>query len=423
MNKKVVLAYSGGLDTSVILKWLEVEMNFDVIAVCIDVGQGEKHKDIWEKAINIGAKKVYIVDVKEEFVKDYIFKGVKAGAIYENDYLLGTAYARPLIAEKLVEIAHKEGAVAIAHGATGKGNDQVRFESGIIAIDPSIQIISPWRIWSLKSREDCIDYAKKYNIPLPVTKEDIYSRDENLWHISHEGGELENTWNVHSKSIYKWCRPKEIGPDIPEIYELGFKGGIPVSINGENYKPVELIEYLNIVGSKHGVGVIDIVENRLVGMKSRGVYETPAGTIIYEAHKALERLVLDKSSIRFKNTVSLKYADILYDGQWFSELRKSLDAFVDSTQKNVTGCIKISLFKGNVTVIASKSPYSLYQEEYVTFGEDDVYNQQDAEGFINLFSLPLKINNIVNGYKVKKNKTNIVSVYSKDDLVKKEKHV
>ena len=292
MNKKVVLAYSGGLDTSVILKWLEVEKGYDVIAVCVDVGQTDSYNDVWEKALNTGASKAYIVDVKDEFVKDYLYKGVKAGAIYEDDYLLGTAYARPLIAKKLVEIAKLEGAEAIAHGATGKGNDQVRFEAGIKALAPEIKVIAPWRTWDLKSREDCIDYAVKHGIKIPVTKKDIYSRDENLWHISHEGGNLEDPWNAHTEDVYKWCVSPEKALDFPEEVTLSFVQGVPVKINGIEYSPVDLIYKLNEIGGKHGVGIIDIVENRLVGMKSRGVYETPGGTIIYEAHKSLEKLVL-----------------------------------------------------------------------------------------------------------------------------------
>ncbi len=399
MNKKVVLAYSGGLDTSVILKWLEVEKGYDVIAVCIDVGQSEKYGDVWEKAINTGASKAYIIDVKEEFVTDYLHKGIKSGAIYENDYLLGTAYARPLIAKKLVEIAKLEGAEAIAHGATGKGNDQVRFEAGIKALAPELKIIAPWRTWDLKSREDCIDYAKEHNIPLTVTKKDIYSRDENLWHISHEGGNLEEPWNSHTEDVYKWCVAPEKAPDIAEELVLTFENGVPTKINGKEYSPVDLIVKLNEVGGNHGVGIIDIVENRLVGMKSRGVYETPAGTIIYEAHKTLEKLVLDRQTIAYKNLISQKYSELVYDGLWFSPLKEALDAFIDSTQKNVNGDVKVKLYKGSVNSIASKSDNSLYSEEYVTFGEDEVYNQYDAEGFINLFTLPLKISAMMSGEK------------------------
>ncbi|BEP28431.1 argininosuccinate synthase [Helicovermis profundi] len=421
MKEKVVLAYSGGLDTSVILKWLEVEKGYDVIAVCVDVGQKEEYSDIWKKALKTGAKKAYIVDVKEEFVKNYLYKGIKAGAIYEDDYLLGTSFARPLIAKKLVEIAKIEGASAIAHGATGKGNDQVRFEAGIKALSPELKIIAPWREWNLKSREDCIEYAKENNISLTVTKKNIYSRDENLWHISHEGGNLEDPWNIHSEDVYKWCVSPEKGQDEVEEISLTFESGLPIKINGISYSPVDLIYKLNEIGSKHGVGIIDIVENRLVGMKSRGVYETPGGTIIYEAHKSLEKLVLDRQTLSFKKQVSQKYADLVYDGLWFSPLKEAIDSFIDSTQENVTGEVKLKLYKGKCTSIATKSMYSLYSEEYVTFGEDEVYNQKDAEGFINLFTLPLKIKAILNN-NLNENKTNEIEfdnmyMYDSETLV------
>ncbi len=390
-KQKVVLAYSGGLDTSVILKWLEVEHGYDVIAVCVDVGQTEDFSAVKAKALSTGASKAYIVDVKEEFVKDFVFKGLKAGAVYEDDYLLGTAFARPLISQKLVEIAEQEGAVAIAHGATGKGNDQVRFETTVHALNPYLKIIAPWRTWDLKSREDCIDYATQHGIPIPVTKKDIYSRDENVWHLSHEGGELENPWNEHNPEMYKLTAKIEETPDTPEYLDIEFVNGEPVAIDGKAYSPLELVKKLNEIGGKHNVGVIDIVENRLVGMKSRGVYETPGGTILYEAHKHLEKLVLDRATMSFKRTVANKYAELLYDGLWHSTLKGCLDAFVDSTQDVVTGIVKVKLFKGKCVVAATQSPNSLYNEDFVTFGEDDVYNQFDAEGFINLFSLPLKI--------------------------------
>lgn len=405
-KEKVVLAYSGGLDTSVILKWLEVEKGYDVIAVCVDVGQKEEYSDIWKKALKTGAKKAYIVDVKEEFVTKYLYHGIKASAIYEDDYLLGTSFARPLIAKKLVEIAKIEGASAIAHGATGKGNDQVRFEAGIKALAPEIKIIAPWREWNLKSREDCINYAIDHDIELTVTKENIYSRDENLWHISHEGGNLEDPWNAHKSDVYKWCtKPEDTIDEVTEI-TLTFEKGIPVKINNKEFSPVDLIVELNKLGSKHGIGIVDIVENRLVGMKSRGVYETPGGTIIYEAHKALEKLVLDRSTMSFKNIVSQKYSELIYDGLWFSSLKTAIDSFIDKTQENVTGDVKLKLYKGKCTTIASKSPYTLYSEEFVTFGEDEVYNQKDAEGFINLFTLPLKIKAI----QEKKYKKDIIDI-------------
>lgn len=403
-KQKVVLAYSGGLDTSVILKWLEIEHGFDVIAVCVDVGQTEDFQAVKNKALTTGASKAYIVDVKEEFVKDYVFKGLKAGAVYEDDYLLGTAFARPLISKKLVEIAEKEGAIAIAHGATGKGNDQVRFETTIKALNPYLKIIAPWRTWDLKSREDCIDYASQHGIPIPVTKKDIYSRDENVWHLSHEGGELEDPWNEHNPEMYKLTVKPEEAPETPEYVDIEFYKGEPIAVNGKGYSPLDLVKVLNEIGGKHGVGIIDIVENRLVGMKSRGVYETPGGTILYEAHKHLEKLVLDRSTMSFKKTVANKYAELLYDGLWHATLKDCLDAFVDKTQEVVTGMVKLKLYKGKSVVVATKSEHSLYNEDFVTFGEDDVYNQFDAEGFINLFSLPLKIKAINKAEKEAKDK-------------------
>ena len=390
-GEKVVLAYSGGLDTSVIIPWLKENYECEIIAVCVDVGQREDLRYIKDKALASGASKVYIEDVKEEFVKDYIFPTLKAGAIYEGKYLLGTSMARPLIAKKLVEIAHKEGAKAIAHGATGKGNDQVRFEVSIRALDPSIKIIAPWRIWELKSREDEIEYAKKKGIPIPVTKEKIYSVDSNLWHVSHEGGDLEDPWNEPKSDIYDIVIPPEKVSDKPEYVYIEFEKGIPVKVNGKTLSPVKLIEELNEIGGRNGVGIVDLVENRLVGMKSRGVYETPAGTLLYIAHRELEYLVLDKETMRFKDLVAQKYADLVYNGLWFSPLKTALDAFIDETQKNVTGVVRLKLYKGNVINAGAKSPYSLYNEEFATFGKDEVYNQKDAEGFINLFGLSLKI--------------------------------
>jgi argininosuccinate synthase len=391
MKKKVVLAYSGGLDTSVILKWLEEKYDYEVIAVCVDVGQKDNYQAVKAKALATGATKAYVVDAKDVFVKDYLFKGIKMGAIYEDDYLLGTAFARPLIAKHLVEIALKEGAEAIAHGATGKGNDQVRFEAGIKAMAPHLKVIAPWREWDLKSREDCIDYALAHNIPIPVTKKDIYSRDENLWHISHEGGNLEDPWEAHETGVYKWCVPAEQSPETASVLTLSFEKGEPVAINGEKMTPVALLTKLNELGGMHGVGIKDIVENRLVGMKSRGVYETPGGTILYEAHKALEKLTLDRQTMAFKKQVSLKYAELVYDGLWMTPLREAMDLFSESINQVVTGEVEIKLYKGMCTTIGSKSPYSLYNEAYVTFGEDEVYNQKDAAGFIQLFTLPLTL--------------------------------
>lgn len=394
-KEKVVLAYSGGLDTSVILTWLKEEFDYEVIAVCVDVGQDDDFEAVEKKAYLTGASKSYIVDVKEEFITDYIFPTLKAGAIYENEYLLGTSFARPLIAKKLVEIAEQEGAVAIAHGATGKGNDQVRFETSIRALNPGLKIIAPWRMWDLKSREDCIDYAERHNIPIAQTKAKIYSRDQNIWHISHEGGNLEDPWNEFKDDIYVMSVPPEKAKDTPTFVEIGFEEGIPVSIDGKKVNPVDMLRILNQIGGENAVGTIDIVENRLVGMKSRGVYETPGGTILFKAHQSLEKLILDRDTMAFKNTVAIKYAQLVYDGLWMTPLRASLAAFVDATQKFVTGTVRMKLYKGNCYAVASQSPYSLYNEEYVTFGADDVYNQKDAEGFINLFSLPLKIRSIM----------------------------
>lgn len=402
MSKKVVLAYSGGLDTSVILTWLKEEFGYEVITVCVDCGQKDDYAEVEKKALSTGASKSYIIDVKDEFVTDYVFNGIKAGALYEDEYLMGTSYARPLIGKKLVEIAKAEGAEAIAHGATGKGNDQVRFEAAIKALAPEIKIIAPWRTWNLKSREDCIDYATKHGIPIPVTKKDIYSRDENLFHISHEGGNLEDPWNEMESSVLKWSVTPKEAPDKETYVTISFEKGVPKQIDGKEISPVELITILNKLGSENGVGTIDIIENRLVGMKSRGVYETPAGTILFSAHRALEKLVLDRATLAFKKQVSQKYSELVYDGLWFTPLKDACDAFIDSTQENVTGDVKVKLYKGTATSVASRSPYSLYNEEFVTFGEDDVYNQYDAEGFINLFTLPLKIRAIMKSNNAKK---------------------
>lgn len=390
--KKVVLAYSGGLDTSIIIPWLKENYDCEVICVCADLGQGEELEPLNEKAIKSGASKIYIADLKEEFVKDYFFPVLKSGCIYEGKYLLGTSFARPLISKKLVEIAEKEGADYIAHGATGKGNDQVRFELGIKALNPHIQIIAPWRIWDIKSREDAVDYANQRNIPVPVTKSRPYSMDRNLFHLSHEGADLENPWNEPSSDLLMICNSPENAPDKAEYLELEFVKGIPVKLNGEELPPVAMLEKANELAAKHGIGIQDMVENRLVGMKSRGVYETPGGTLLYLAHKELESLTLDRATTEYKNVIGIKYAQLVYDGLWFTPLKDALDSFVDSTQQNVTGVVKLKLYKGNCTPAGTKSPYSLYSEEFVTFGEDEVYNQHDAEGFINLFGLPLKVN-------------------------------
>lgn len=392
--KKVVLAYSGGLDTSVIIPWLKENYNYEVIAVAGNVGQDDDLEAVKAKAIKTGASKIYIEDLKEEFVTDFIWPGLKAGCIYENKYLLGTSFARPVIAKKLVEIALKEGAEAICHGATGKGNDQVRFELTIKALAPELKIIAPWRIWDIKSREDAIDYAKERGIEIPVTKDRPYSMDGNLWHLSHEGGDLENPWNEPMEDLYLNITPPEKAPDKPTYVEIGFEKGIPVTIDGINYGPVELIEKLNQLGGINGVGIDDIVENRLVGIKSRGVYETPGGTILYKAHQELEYLTLDRQTMHYKEFISAKYAELVYDGMWYTTIREALAAFVDVTQENCTGTVRMKLYKGNCTVAGSKSDYSLYSEELATFGESD-YNQKDAEGFINLFGLAMKTKAIV----------------------------
>lgn len=391
-KEKVVLAYSGGLDTSIIIPWLKENYDYEVIAMAADVGQGDELEPLKEKAIKTGASKIYIEDLKEEFVTDFIFPTLKAHAIYEGKYLLGTSFARPIIAKRLVEIAQKEGATAIAHGATGKGNDQVRFELTVKALAPHLKIIAPWRIWDIKSREDAIDYAVKRNIPIPVTKKDNYSMDRNLWHLSHEGSDLEDPWNEPDyNKILKLMVPPEKAPDKPTYVEIYFVKGIPKKLDGVAYSPVELIERLNKIAGENGVGIVDMVENRLVGMKSRGVYETPAGTVLYAAHRELELLCLDRDTLHYKDIVAQKFAELVYYGQWYTTLRESLSAFVDKTQETVTGTVRMKLYKGNVMPAGCKSDFSLYSEELCTFGVDAVYNQKDAEGFINLFGLPLKV--------------------------------
>ncbi|ETK00357.1 argininosuccinate synthase [Eubacterium nodatum ATCC 33099] len=391
-KEKVVLAYSGGLDTSVIMKWLKENYDYEVIAVCCNAGQKEDFDAIEKKALATGAIKAITVDIREEFITDYIWPTLKAGATYEN-YLLGTSMARPLMAQKLVEIAKEEGAFYIAHGCTGKGNDQVRFETAVHALDPSIKIIAPWRMdaWEFQSREDLIEYSKDHDIPISQSTAKIYSRDENIWHISHEGGELENPWNEHYDSIHVLSVPPEKAPDEVTYVEIAFEKGVPVAVDGVKMEPVQLLMKLNELGSKNGIGTIDIVENRLVGMKSRGVYETPGGTILFAAHSGLEELILDRDTSHYKKIVGDKFAELLYNGLWFTPLREAISAFVDVTQEKVTGTVKMKLYKGNAIVAAKKSLYSLYNEEFATFSKDEVYNQYDAEGFINLWSLPLKI--------------------------------
>lgn len=391
---KVVLAYSGGLDTSVIIPWLkENYQNCQVIAVCGDVGQGDELDIVYEKALKSGASKCYIVDLKKEFVKDFVWPVIKAGSKYEGKYLLGTSVARPLIAKALVDVAKKEGAQYICHGATGKGNDQVRFEVSIAALSPDTKIIAPWREWDIKSREDAIDYAKDHGIEVPVTKKRPYSMDSNVLHLSHEGGDLENPENEPIDDLCLICTRPEDAPDQAEYVVIDFEKGQPVAINGQKFdEPLALLEKANEIGAKHGIGILDMVENRLVGMKSRGIYETPGGTLLMEAHQLLESLTLDRDTASFKSHIAIKYAQLLYDGLWYTPLKQALDAFIDSTQETCTGQIKMKLYKGNCIPAGIKSPYSLYSEEIATFGEDDVYDQKDAEGFIHLFSLPLKTN-------------------------------
>ena len=397
MKKKVILAYSGGLDTTVIIPWLKENYDYDVIAACIDVGQGTETNGLEEKALKTGAIRYYLINVEDEFVTDYVYPSVKANAVYEGKYLLGTSIARPLIAKKLVEIAKKENAVAICHGATGKGNDQVRFELGIKALAPELEIIAPWRIWDIKSREDEIKYLEERNIEVPMKKGDTYSRDKNLWHLSHEGLELEDpSLEPNYKKLLHLSVAPEDAPDKPEYVEIEFNKGIPVSINGEKLSPSDIIKTLNKIGGRNAIGTIDLVENRVVGMKSRGVYETPGGTILYAAHKELEYLCLDKQTQSFKQIVSNKFAELAYSGEWFTPLMEAIMAFVDDTQKTVTGSVKLKLYKGNIIPAGSTSPYSLYNESLASFTTGDLYNHKDAEGFINLFGLPLKVRALVN---------------------------
>ncbi len=393
--KKIVLAYSGGLDTSVIIPWLKE--NYDdpeIIAVSGDVGQGTELDGLEEKALKTGASKLYIEDLKKEFVEDYIFPTLKAGAKYEGDYLLGTSFARPIIAKRIVEIALKEGADAICHGCTGKGNDQVRFELTIKAFAPGMSIIAPWREWKIKSREEEIDYAEAHNIPLKISRETNYSKDKNLWHLSHEGLDLEDPANepkYDKPGFLEMGVSPEQAPDQAEYVTISFEKGIPVAVNGEKTGSVEIVEKLNALGGKHGIGLVDLVENRLVGMKSRGVYETPGGAILYRAHEVLETLCLDRDTQHYKALVANRFAELVYFGQWFTPLREALSAFVDKTQENVTGDVRLKLYKGNIINAGTTSPYSLYDPEIATFDEDHVYNQADSAGFINLFGLPIKV--------------------------------
>jgi argininosuccinate synthase len=388
---KVVLAYSGGLDTSVIVPWLKNNYRCQVICVTANLGQGEELKGLEEKALASGASKLYVEDLREEFITDYVYPTLMAGAIYERKYLLGTSFARPLIARRQVEIAEIEGADAVSHGCTGKGNDQVRFELTYQALNPRLKIISPWREWDIRSREDALDYAAEHNVPVTATEKSIYSRDANIWHLSHEGGVLEDPWQEPEEAMYQWSVAPEKAPNKPEYVTIDFQQGMPKRVNGVAMGPISLLETLNELGGRHGIGRSDLVENRLVGMKSHGVYETPGGTILVEAHQALEQLCLDKETLHYKQQAALKYADLVYNGQWYTPLRAALDAFVEITQQNMTGQVRLKLYKGSVILVGRRSPFSLYREDFATFGEDDVYNQADAEGFIKLFGLPLKV--------------------------------
>lgn len=397
--KKVVLAYSGGLDTSIIIPWLKE--NYDgceVIAVSGNVGQGTELDGLEEKALKTGASKLYIEDLNKEFVEDYIFPTLKAGAVYEKDYLLGTSFARPIIAKRVVEIAKAEGADAICHGCTGKGNDQVRFELTIKAFAPEMQIIAPWRIWDIKSRDEEIDYAEAHNVPLKINRETNYSKDKNLWHLSHEGLDLESPANEPQYSkpgFLELCVAHEQAPDEPTYVTVSFEKGVPVAVDGERMDGVSIVTKLNDIGGKNAIGLADLVENRLVGMKSRGVYENPGGAILYRAHQVLETITLDRDTQHYKEMVALRYAELVYFGQWFTPLREALDAFVDKTQQTVTGDVRLKLYKGNMINAGVTSPYSLYSEAFATFDADEVYNQKDAEGFINLFGLPIKVKAIL----------------------------
>ena len=389
--KKVVLAYSGGLDTSVIIPWLKE--NYDgceVIAACVDIGQGDEVAPVHDKALKSGASKAYVEDLTQEFLEDYVWPTLKAQAVYEGKYLLGTSFARPLIAKRLVEIAKAEGADAIAHGATGKGNDQVRFELTVKALAPNLTIIAPWREWELGSRTEEIEYAKKHGIPV-AEENKTYSMDRNIWHLSHEGSDLEDPWNEPKNEMFLISKAPEDAPDKPEYVTLDFEKGVPVAVNGEKLGAVELLTKLNEIGARNGVGITDICENRLVGMKSRGVYENPGGAILYYAHRELEYLCLDRATYHYKEGVAIRFGELVYDGMWFCQLREALQAFVDSTQESVTGTVRLKLYKGNIISAGAKSPYSLYSQEFVTFERDEVYDQSDATGFINLFGLPLKV--------------------------------
>jgi argininosuccinate synthase len=387
-SEKIVLAYSGGLDTSIIIPWLKENYASEVIAMVADVGQGDDVEAVVEKAYKTGASKVVVEDLREEFLTGYVWPALKAGAVYENKYLLGTSLARPVIAKHQVEVALREGASAVSHGCTGKGNDQVRFEMAYQALAPELKVIAPWREWDLKSREDCLDYAEKRGISVTASREKIHSRDRNLWHISHEGGELEDAGNAPFASTWQLTKSPQDAPDKEEQVEIGFEKGAPVSVGGQTLDPVSLVELLNEIGGRNAVGRIDLVENRFVGIKSRGCYETPGGTLLVAAHNELEALCLDRDLLHFKQHVALKYAELVYFGLWFTPLREALDAFVESTQQNLTGSVTLSLYKGNVSIVSRKSDYSLYRTDLSSFTMDESYDQKDAEGFIRILGLP-----------------------------------
>jgi argininosuccinate synthase len=395
--KKIVLAYSGGLDTSVILTWLKERYGAEVVGFCADVGQGEDLSGVEAKALKTGASKCIVADLREEFARDFCFPMLRANALYEGTYLLGTSIARPVIAKAMMDLVKAEGADAISHGATGKGNDQVRFELTAMAIDPRVQIIAPWREWDLRSRTDCVEYAKDRQIPIEVTPEKPYSMDANLFHISYEGGVLEDPWNEPEESMFKWTCAPENAPDTPRYVVIGYEGGDPVSVDGEKLSPAALLERLNELGSEHGVGRVDIVENRFVGMKSRGVYETPGGTILHLAHRAVESITVDREAIRIRDGLIPEYASLVYRGFWFAPEREALQALIDQVQQNVVGEARIKLYKGTASVVGRRSPMSLYDEDFATFEEDSVYDQSDATGFIRLNALRLRIRAMKDG--------------------------
>ena len=396
--KKVALAYSGGLDTSIIIPWLRNQYGCEVVAVCGDIGQGAEELDgIEEKARKSGASEVYVDDMREEFVRDYVWPMVRAGAVYEDKYLLGTSIARPLLAKRQVEVALDTGCDALSHGCTGKGNDQVRFELTYKAWAPHLPVIAPWRMWDIHSREDAIDYAAAHNIPIDATKAKIYSRDRNLWHLSHEGGELEDPANAPSDAVWTWTVAPDDAPQAPARVAVGFEKGVPVSVDGENLSAATIVEKLNAIGSEHGIGRVDLVENRFVGMKSRGCYETPGGSIIMAAHRELEALTLDRATSHYKQKLALDYADLVYNGQWFTPLREALDGFVEKTQEAVTGEVALQLSKGRIDVVSRKSPYSLYSMEIASFTMGAEYEPKDARGFINLIGLPIQVRSRVTG--------------------------